>query len=202
MRTIPPAMQAALDSRSAVMRDFLWIVARDASDGTPVPVGYWSDLGTVSANVMDPTLGVSQARTFRGAGGLVDISPIPLTSDMSVQEATIALSQVSDANDLVRAYDLKQARVEIFRGMFTTALLQIEPAEPRFVGFVDDIEIPTPSEESEASAIILTCVGHSQEMSRTNTAVRSDAYMRRRDANDSFRRHAATVGTWELNWST
>lgn len=200
MRALAPAAIAALESRNITVRDFLWIEGHVFGSDTIAAAGFWSDLGTVSAQVLDPRTGGTQTRTFEGAGGLVDISPIVLSASLTVQTVTISLSQIANPNQLVRGYDVKQARVEIFRGLFNPAtLVQLSPAFPRFVGFVDQAEITTPSEGSEGQ-IVLTCMSHSQEMSRSNTATRSDADIRARDAADSFGRHCANVGTWQLFW--
>lgn len=200
MRALPAGAQAALDARAVTIRDFLWIEARNNATQAIVPVGFWSDLGDVTAQVIDPRTGIEVARSFEGAGGMIDISQVPMTSNLTVQTVDITLSQISNANDLIRGYDLKQARVEIFRGLFAPAsLVQLAPAYARFVGFIDMPDITTPA-EGEAGDIKLTCAGHSQEMSRANTATRSDADQRKRAPADAFSRHAAAVGTWELQW--
>lgn len=200
MRVLSAPVLAALEARNVTIRDFLWIEARDRTTGAPLVVGYWSDLGAISAEVEDPRTGLTVSRSFRGAGGLVDISAITLSANLSVQTVDITMSQIADPNDLIRAYDVKQARVEIFRGLFAPAsLVQLAPAFPRFVGYIDNVTINTPTEGSEGS-IGLACVSHSQEMSRFNTETRSDADSRIRNSADSFNRHAAVVGTWEMSW--
>jgi len=200
MRTLPAGALTALSSGSVTIRDFLWLEVRDRTTGALYPVGFWSDLGTVSANVIDPRTGSTVSRSFQGAGGLVQMSQIPMTSNLTVQTVSVVMSQISNASDLVRTYEAKQARVEIFRGLFAPAsLVQLAPAFPRFVGFIDSIDISTPA-EGEDGSIEMTCVSHSQEMSRYNTVTRSDADQVRRAPGDTFSQHAASVGTWELNW--
>lgn len=202
MRQLTNPAKAALDQRAVTIRDFLWLEPRDRSTGDVIQYGMWSDIGTVAANVISPRTGLIESRTFEGGGGLAQISQIPMTSNLTVQTVSITLSQISNANDLIRTYDAKQARVEIFRGLFAPAtLVQLAPAFPRFVGYVDGIEINTPAEGGDGS-IDLTCVSHSQEMSRYNPATRSDAYQRRRAPGDTFSQHAASVGTWELRWGS
>ncbi|TYB83973.1 hypothetical protein [Oceaniovalibus sp. ACAM 378] len=200
MRQLAPAAIAALKGRNVTIRDFLWIEARERTTGVAIPVGFWSDLSTVSAQVIDPHTGGVTLRSFQGAGGLIEISQVTMTSSLSVQSVNVTMSQISNASDLVRAYNVKQARIEVFRGLFAPAtLIQLAPAFPRFVGFVDSIEIKTPAEGGDGG-IELTCVSHSQEMSRSNPATRSDADQQIRRNGDTFSRHAAAVGTWEMQW--
>lgn len=202
MRSLDAATLAALEARAVCLRDFLWIVARDRTTYVDVPVGFWSDLGDVSVQVVNPETGGPEYRSFEGSGNLIEISPIPLVANLTVQSVTVSASQISNVNELVRAYEVRQSRVEIFRGLFDPGTLtQIGPAYPRFVGFVDRVEITTPP-ENELGQLVLDCVSHAQEMSRSNPATRSDAYMKKRSAGDNFRRHAATVSTWDLKWGT
>lgn len=201
MRSISSEVQSALAARSLVARDFLWIVARDRSTGSPVTDGMWSDAGPITCQVINPNTGSAVTRSFIGAGTLVQISNIPLVSNLTVQTCTITLSQVVDrVNDLVRTYDCKQARVEIFRGLFDPDSRKlVAPAPPRFVGFVDEIEIKTPS-ENEEGGVILSCKSHTQEMTRSNPDTRSDASQRIRSASDDFFKDTTVVGEWQLFW--
>jgi hypothetical protein len=200
MRTLSPTALAALSARNVTVRDFIWIEAKTRDTRAVFSKGFWSDVGTVYAQVEDPRTGVNTSRQFTGAGGLIQISPIIMAANLSVQTVNVTLSQIADPSTLARAYDLKFARIEIFRGLFSPGtLLQLSPAFPRFVGFVDGAPITTPGEGGDGS-IELTCVGHSQEMGRLNTATRSDADVRNRSSSDTFGRHTASVGTWEINW--
>jgi hypothetical protein len=194
---------AALQARQLVARDFLWIVARDRETNVPVPDGMWSDVGNVAASVINPDTGLPVTRDWYGSGTLVAIDDIPLVSNLSVQTVRIRMSQVSEhVEQLVRQYDCKQARVEIFRGLFDPESRQmVAPAECRFVGFVDTIEIVTPS-ENEEGAVTLNCVSHTQEMTRANPETRSHATQILRDPNDTFFKDADTVAEWEIFWGS
>lgn len=201
MRSFSSTLQNALLSRSIVFRDFLWIVARDRSTGNPYPYGFWSDVGSVSVQVVNPLSQQAVTRSFEGAGTLIQISDIPAVSNLTVQTVTIEMSQINDSvATIVRGYDLKQARVEVFSGYFdpdTRALL--EPAFCRFQGFVDQSEIKTPK-EGEAGSIVLTCNSHLAELTRSNPETRSHATQQRRDGNDGFFQDVAAVGEWNVDW--
>lgn len=201
MRSLPPEIIAALAKRKLVARDFFSITVRDRETGSPVSDHYWSDVGTRTFEVINPNTGSVVERTFNGAGALISISDIPLVSNITVQTVTVRLSQVADRiNELIRVYDAKQASVQIFRGLFDPDTRElVAPAECRFVGFVDKIEINTPA-ENEDGGVSLICASHTQEMTRSNPDTRSDASQRLRSATDNFYADTAVVGDWELSW--
>lgn len=200
-RSLSAETYLALQGRRVVARDFLWLQVRDRTSGDAVFDGYWSDVGTIAAEVIDPETGGSTTRTFVGAGGLISISDIPLVSTLMVQTITITLSQVADrVNDLVRSYDCKQGRVEIFRGLFDpVSRVMVAPATSRFVGFIDEAPIKTPK-QGEQGNVTLTCTAHTQEMTRSNTDTRSDASQQLRSAGDNFLQDVAVVGGWNFFW--
>jgi len=151
-------------------------VARDRETGAAVTDGMWSDVGNITASVIHPDTGLTVSRDWYGSGTLVQISDLPAVSNLSVQQVTIRLSQIVDNVEiLVRQYDCKQARVEVYRGLFDPdTRLMVAPAECRFFGFVDEIEINTPTENDEGS-VELQCASHTQEMTRANTDTRNGA---------------------------
>lgn len=202
-RYISPENLAALQARQLVARDFLWLVVRNRSTGAQVTDGLWSDVGNVSAQVINPDTGLVETRDWYGSGTLVAIDDIPMVSNLSVQNVNIRLSQIDDRiNDLVRLYDAKQGRVEIYRGLFDPNSRQmVAPAECRFVGFIDQIEIKTPSENEEGS-VTLVCASHTQEMTRGNPDTRSDATQKLRSPTDNFFQDTSTAGEWEVFWGS
>lgn len=203
MRSISGPNQAALAARELVARDFLWIVARNRDTGAPESVGFWSDVDDVSAEVLNPDTGQVDVRAFYGSGTLIAISDIPLVSNITVQTVTIDMSQIDElVAQAVRAYDVRQARVEIYRGLFNPdTRLMVGPAEPRFVGFVDGAPIETPA-EGEAGSVQLVCTSHTQEMTRANSETRSDASQKLRAPTDNFYQDTAVVSDWELFWGS
>ncbi len=192
---------AALQARQLVARDFIWFIVRDRTSGDPVTDGYWSDVGTITCDVVDPETGGTQSREFFGASGLISISDIPLVSSLTVQNVTIELAQVSSrVNDLVRTYDCKQGTVQIFRGLFDPATrTMVGPAYPRFYGYIDQSPITTPAENIEGN-VALTCTSNTQELMRSNSDTRSDPSQRLRSGTDNFYQDTAVVGTWQMFW--
>lgn len=201
MREITAENYAALQARQLVARDFLSIQARTLDGTSTVWDHQWSDIGTFTANVIDPDTGETQSRTFVGTGTLTSISAILLVSNITVQNVTITMSQVSDhVASLVRGYDCKQAVVQVFRGMFDpSSRNMVGPAYPRFVGYVDTVDIKTPTENAEGS-VTLTCASSTQEMTRSNPDTRSNASQVLRSSTDNFFQDAAVVSLWTLFW--
>ena len=202
-RSVAAEVQLALAARTVVARDFIWFVARNRETGEAVTDGVWSDIGNVAAEVIDPDTGEPVERTFYGSGTLIQVGDIPLVSNVTVQQVTITVSQIDDRmNDLIRLYDLKQARVEIFRGIFDPATrLLVSPAVQRFVGFVDQIEVKTGSENQEGG-VTVTCVSHTQELLRANPDTRSHDSQKLRSTSDAFFVDATVVGDWEFFWGS
>lgn len=191
----------ALKARRLVARDLIWFIVRDRETGNPVTDGYWSDIGTRVLSVIDPETGGAQDREFFGAAGLISISNIPQVSTLTVQQVTITLSQVSGrVNDLMRTYDCKQGRVQIFRGLFDSVSRNlVGSAFPRFVGFIDEAPITTPA-AGEQGDVTLTCTSHTQELTRSNPDTRSDASQRLRNPTDNCLADVATVKDWKIDW--
>ncbi len=201
MKTFAPAYQAALAARRLLPRDFLSITARNRSTGLPETVHFWSDLSNVSALVIDPDTGAPVLRDYRGAGSLIQISDIPAIAGVTVQRVTIRMSQLDEAvEQAVRLYDVKQARVEIHTGLLDPDSRKlVSPAEPLFVGFIDEAPITTPA-EGEDGGITLTCTSHTQELARSNPATRSHADQQTRAPGDDFFKDAAVVGDQDHYW--
>ncbi|WP_196258562.1 hypothetical protein [Pelagibacterium limicola] len=201
MKTYSANTVAALAARRLMPRDFLTITARDRVTGAPVSVGFWSDLADVSALVIDPETGAPDLREFKGAGALISISDIPAVIGISVQNITITMSQLdAQVEAAIRLYDVKQARVEIHTGLLDPDSRKlVDPAEPLFVGFVDQVEIRTPRENEEGAAI-LSCTSGTQELLRHNPSTRSHEDQQVRAPGDAFFIDAAVCGDWDHYW--
>ncbi len=201
MRSFSSILQNALLSRTIVFRDFLWLIPRNMDTGNPAPYGFWSGADNVSAQVVNPLSGSAVTRTFEGAGVMISISDIPAVSNLTVQNVSIRISQLNDdAQEVVRGYDLKQGRVEIYSGYFDPASRALlEPAFCRFQGFVDFVDVRTPK-EGEDGYIDLTCTSHTSELTRTNPDTRSHDSQQLRAPGDAFFKDAVVVSDWNIFW--
>ena len=203
MRIIPVSTQALLEAKTLVTRDFMRITARVRATGVPITEGFWSDVGPVTAQVVDADTGAITSYDFTGAGALISIDPIAMVSNMTVQTVDVHFSQLDEKiNELLRVYDLRQAKVEIYRGEFDPATMtMVEPAAARFVGFVDGAPVETPSENSEGS-VKLTCVSSAQELTRGNPDTRSHESQIVRAPGDDFFQDVTAVAELVIFWGS
>lgn len=202
MRAISTENQTALNQRRLVARDFLWIVARDRVTNAPVSVGFWSDIENVTALVINPDTNLPVSRVYYGAGSLIEIDDIPSVSVIQVHDVTIKMSQLDEmVEQAVRLYDVKQARIEIHRGLFDPDTRNlVAPALVRYVGFVNLLRIDTPDENSEGG-VFLSCTSHTQELTRSNPTTRSHEDQKlNRSSTDDFFIDAAVVSEWVIDW--
>lgn len=192
------ALQAAPESGYAV-RDLVYFNVRTLDGEDTEQFGFWNDIDIVTIQVLRGDSGSPENRNYVGDGSLLGMSPITLSSDLTIQTATITLSQIhATVQNMVRGYDCRQAGVEIHRVLFdprTHAV--ISAAQCHFVGKVNQVTIGTPKAGDEGG-IELNCVSHIREMTRVNSAKKSDETQRRRSG-DRFRRNAG-VANVKLFW--
>lgn len=201
MRFLDSAEIAAIQARTVVARDFLWITAKDRSTGNPSDYGFWNDHGTVTTSVVDGRTGATVSRDFYGVGMALNIGSIPLTADVTVRNVDIALPQIDDVAQLVvRGYDVRGAAIQLYRGYFDPAThSMVAAAKPRFVGYVDGAPIETPAEGGEGS-ITLNCVSTTRELTRISSESRSHESQISRAAGDAFYKDTGVVGDWVMFW--
>lgn len=194
----------AIEQRQTSPRDFLSITVRDRDTNDPIVGNFWSGIGDRDVAVYNPKTGVNEIRTFEGAGMLIEIDPIPLVANLTVQQISITFSSLSnDALNLIHGYNAKQAEVLIWRGWWDrrSDAPMTAAAEPRFLGYVQEPEFVIPAADDEAGAILrVECSSIAQQLTMSNPETRSDASQRRRDANDAFLSDVASVGEWEQWW--
>lgn len=201
MRSVDGTTSAYLTARKGVVvRDLLWITAKERDTGNPVSVGFWNDIDSVTLTVISGETGASVSRTYHGSSTLISISPIPLISDLTVRTITITLSRIStQVQQAIRGYDPRFGHVEIHRALFDLATRELVAAPvPHFVGSINGapMAVPRPGEEG---SITLSVVSHSRELTRINPLKRSDETQKRRSG-DRFRQYSGVAGLWDFFW--
>lgn len=201
MFSLDSAEITALQQPVIDARNFVWITAREReSPFAAYNFGFWSDGGPFTGNVKDALTGSTVSRSFAG-GGLVSVGSIPRTSDLAVRRVEVVLSAIdSDAEAAFRTYSIRQAPIQIYRGLFTPGTFNlVAPAKPAFLGFVDEAPVITPA-EGGAARVTLRCVSHTVELTRKNPAVRSHESQQARAPGDDCYKDVGTVGDWEVPW--
>lgn len=202
MRALDAGELAAIAQPGIVARDFLWATGKDWNTGAAYSVGFWSDVATVTANVVDGRTGATESRSFYGVGNAMNIGSIPLTSDVTVRSVDIELPAIDSVVALlVRGYDVRGAPMQLYRGYFDPASRALlASAKARFVGYFDGSPIVTPAEGGQGS-VTLNCVSTTRELTRTSSEARSHESQQARTANaDDFYKDTAVVGDWVLFW--
>jgi len=202
VRVLDVATQVAVRDRSRVIpRNFVLVWGRPLNGGDRVPFGF-TDFGEdVSVNVVDGETGAVVNHTFYGDNSpILSMDPIPLKIGLEVDTTQVVLSQIQPAVQLMaRGYDIRNAPVQIHRGYLNPdSMLLVANPRCRRLGQVNGAPIQTPAAGGEGS-ITLKVVSHTRELTRTNTAKRSDEQQRLRDG-DRFYRFVGTADQWELWW--
>lgn len=200
MFSLDSAEITALQQSTVDARNFVWLLPKDRETGNPVGIGFWSDGGPFTCDVVDALTGSTVSRSFNG-GALVEIGEITRASDIAVRRVEVTLSAIDEATAaLLRTYDGRQAPIQIYRGIFTPGTFNLmAPAKPVFVGFVDEAPIVTAALNGTSKAG-LRCVSQTVELTRKNPAVRSHESQIARAAGDNFYKDVNTVGDWEVAW--
>lgn len=203
MRAFTAAEQAALEASTLIARDFMEITARDRQTGEAVTDAYWSDLGKITADMIHPDTGLPVGKVFQGAGQLIGIEELPAGAELQVQRLSVTMSQVSDrVNDLVRNYDIRQARVVIWRANLDRNSMQlVAPGRIRFVGFIDRAPVETPP-EGQVGDIVFECVSSMQEMTRSNPDLRSHESQLQRAPGDDFYKSVTAAASQVIYWGS
>lgn len=201
VKTLQSGNATAIALRNIAPRDFLEIKVRDRGTNAIVSERLWSGDFDVTASVYDPDTASISSLAWQGAGGLIAIDAIPRVASLVVQEINIVMESFgADVDRIFRLYDPQRAEVRIWRGYLNTATrVMSAAAEPRFFGFIDEINWPRAAYGDEAQLTIV-CKSHSIEGTRMNPATRSHESQLTRNATDNFFADAAKIGDRTFYW--
>lgn len=201
MRSLASAIDTALNRREIMARTFVTMKAKDRQTGADAFLYIWDDVGPVTISVLDGETLAPVSRTYTGSAGLVAISAIPLTNDLSVRQVTASLNVVNaEIDTALRAYDVKGAYVEIHRGMYNPITYTLEAdAVPRFVGFVDSCRINTGAagEPSSADVVMFSLA---DELTVGSTEKRALSSQQLRSPTDDFHKFCSTAQEIPVFW--
>jgi hypothetical protein len=200
-RALDVATQTAIRDRSRILpRNFVLVSAKSLVDGSIVLFGFTDYGEDVIVNVVDGETGSTVSRTYSGDNSpILRMDPMPIKIGLEVDTTQVVLSQIHPAvQDMVRGHDVRNAKVQIHRGYLDpNSMLLVAPPRIRRLGQVNGAPILTPEAGSEGS-ITLKVVSNTREMTRTNSALKSDETQRLRSG-DRFRRYSSVV-KWNYWW--
>lgn len=198
---VDSATAAYLQARQGIIRrNFVWVEAKNRDSGGTETMGLWDGDDVVTVTVISGQTGLPVSRIYVGAGSILQVDRIPLTTDLTMRTVNVSLSQISDAvQQLIRGYDTRRAPIEIHRGLFSLATNDlVAPPIPRFVGWINSNPINTPAIGQEGG-VSVACVSHTRALTFINPAKRSDEYQQTRSG-DRFRRYTDVAGNWQIYW--
>ena len=204
MRDFTAEELAGYSARTINARDLIYVQPRDFLTHSIVHFGFWNGRGDVTLAVTEGITAETVNRDFTASGAVLKVEDIPVSDNLQVVAATVTLSQLNaDVENAVRAFDMRNAPIQIYRALFSSAnpRLLLAPARCRFAGFVNAAPIATPAVGGEA-AVTLTCTGCTNELTRTNTDLRSDESQQRRSPGDAFFKYVAATGQIQVFWGT
>lgn len=200
MRTVPTntynVLTNAMENGISV-RDFVWFQTVTGL----VEFGFWSDIDpSITVPVIAGQTGLTVNRTYEGAGALRGIDVITLSVGLNVYNLDIKLSDIHPSvNDMVRGHDVRNARVEIHRGIIDPATGELaDPPMLHYMGTVNKAK-PTRASRGGEGSITVTTTSITNELTRTNPSKFSDATMMRRSG-DRFLRYVDVMGDVRLYW--
>lgn len=195
MRDYDSPTAAYLGARAGtVIRILIWAEAKNRATGLVETLGLW----TGAEDRVFTVDGV--ARTYFGAGTVMQVPPISYGTGLAVRMQRLTLSPLAPAvGDLIRTYDCRFAPLQIHRALFSTgdgALV----AEPHRVykGFIDEVQVITPEAGGEARCE-LTVASSARLLTRTLALKKSDATQQLRSG-DRFRKYVDVSGSVDVWW--
>lgn len=202
--SLDAATQTAVRDRSILIpRNFVLVTVKAIGDPATTTRFGFTDYGEdVTLNIVDGETGSTVSRDYFGDNQpILKMDPMPLKIGLEVDTTQVVLSQIDEhVQSMARGYDIRNANVQIHRGYLDPdSHLLVAAPRIRRLGQINGAPIMTPAAGGEGS-ITLKIVSHTRELTRINTAKRSDETQRRRGTGDRFRRYGGTAGKWEIFW--
>lgn len=200
MRSVPANTLRVLQnapSDGIKTRDFVWIENVGGTEGW----GFYTGAEpAISLAVMSAQTGSTEIRTYYGAGALQSVGEITLTTGLTVNHVPVVLSNIHPTvQNMVRGANIRNGRVEIHRGIIDP--LTDELADPPMVHFFGTVNQSNPKRPSigGSGGVELSCTSFTNELTRSNPALLSDATLRRRGG-DRFCRYMEAMSDVKLPW--
>ena len=196
MRTYSTATSAVFAARGPISaRGLLWITARDWTTGASHSIGLWDGDDDLTFTIN------GESRIYYGAGPIIGIDAIVMTSGLNVQMQAVTLSAIQPAAEqAIRGYDTRLAPVEIHRALFDVSSgALIDAPHQMFTGWCDSLPLTRDAVGGNFSGK-MTIASSARALTRKLTTTRSDASMRARNSADAFNQYASVSGAVPYYW--
>lgn len=199
VRVLDVATQAAVRDRSRVIpRNFLLVWPNASAE----EVFGFTDFGEdIAVNIVNGETGAVENYTFYGDNAPIkNMDPIPLKMGLEIDTTQVVLNHLHPVVQLMtRGHDIRNAKAQIHRGYLDpNSMLLVANPRCRRLGQVNGNPTRTGAVGAEGDTT-LRIVSHTRELTRTNTAMRSDETQRLRQG-DRFRRYSGVAGKVEIFW--
>jgi hypothetical protein len=202
VRILDAATQGAVRDRSRVIpRDFVLFTLTNGA--TVTRYGFTNVGDDVAVNVVINGAGAVESHTFYGDNApLASLDRIPLKIGMEVDTIQVVLNPLHPIVQLMartNEAELRTARVQIFRGYLDpNSMLLVANPRSRFLGMVNTAPEKVAGVGGQSIRTI-NVRSHTQEMTRTSPAKKSDETYKLRSG-DRIGQYGGTAGKWELWW--
>lgn len=196
MTRISSTLQSFLTNHPAVHAEvFVLMKPKTFGGGVETPLGYWTG---VDDGVFSPD---GTARTYKGAGVLLDVGQEPVTYGLGFSVRTwqfrVAIASPAIASE-IRGYDFRLAPIEVYRGIFDTANETLIETPHRILkGRVQSA--PITETEGGSMECVVTCTTAAIDLTRNMADKMNDNFQQLRSG-DRFLRYAAVSGTFPSRW--
>lgn len=194
MRSFDAALAAHIAARRpTIARQMLWVSARNRSTGATETLGLWTGEYSLSVTID------GAARTYHGAGSVLDVPEMTGQIGLDVRTHNVTLSALSpEVQQLMRGYDARLAPIEIHRALFDpdAPTTMIGGPVRIFRGWVDGV---TFKEEGGGHTVELTAASHSRGLTVPLMLRRSDESYKLRGG-DRIGRYCDVSGSVPVYW--
>ncbi|MCI5097531.1 MAG: hypothetical protein MRY77_14545 [Rhodobacteraceae bacterium] len=173
----------------------VWLTALDRETDEVHRIGFWTGADHTEFTINGET------RTYYGAGSILEVDPVKLSTGLEVRTQRVRFSQVApELLQAVRLYDPRHQPLEVHRAFFDPlSELLIDAPVQCLSGFTDRIRVNTPAEGRDGS-IELTIATAARALTRALGRKRSHASLSGRSPDDKFRQYASMAERVEVKW--
>lgn len=186
---LTPAMQTALESGSIAPRWLLLLSARNRSSGATERIGFWTGDDT-------RTFSIDGTDWACYAGAILDMSAPETAAGLEVRSQRFTMFAGTQAVvDAIRLYDASLSPAELHLALLEPGGHGLIGTTLVFAGYIDAAPV-----DEAAGTCELSLVSEIQAGTGRSGLRKSDASLRRRDANDTGNAYADVAGTVPVVW--